>query len=342
MSEETELGRAQVLALFQRSREEVDALLAEVSNEFSDPDVREFVRYATGVGRRFRGFLTRVCFHAAGGEGDHVRFAMAAVELLHKASLIHDDIVDADQWRRGRETFHRRFGTREGTIVADLLAALAFGLMERMGGAGSRADLPLCYGYLSAGYRATALGELVDVLMERRQDVTPDQSEAMLRLKSGWLVATACGLGAAAAGAPRQIADALHRYGLDIGTALQVINDINNLTSVDATSKHAVGGDILGHKQSVPLALALAAQGPAADELRALWAQRDPQPAQARRALELVAATGALDASRQRAARLLDGAVTHLDALPTTPFRALLVFFPRSSLTDAYWREVDV
>jgi len=335
------VDQVELVALFRACRAQTDALLDGLADEFEAPEVVAFVRYAVGAGRRFRAFLTRVCFSAVGGQGDHIRYGMAAVELLHKASLIHDDIVDEDDLRRGRETVHHKFGVREGIVLGDLVAALAFDLIGRMGRESDTADLAGCYRFLSSGYRATALGELDDLLMEQREAVTAEEAEAMLAGKSGWLVATACGLGASAGGAPESLAAGLHEFGLAVGTAFQILNDVNSLTSVDAASKGVAAGDVRAKKKSLPVVIALAADGPDAEEFRRLWAKPQMAEADAARGVALIEAIGALDTCRSRATDLLAGAADHLTDLPDTPFAALLRAVPTSTITDAYWREMD-
>ena len=216
--------------------------------------------YATRSGRRFRPLLTLVSCDGVGGDWKDAVGLAVSVELLHKASLLHDDLVDQDRRRRGVTAFWAEFGSHEAVIMGDLLVALAFSTGAEWAVRRDTAAPEVVRGILESTLHDLALGEMLDLAFEQRDDVTQDDVVQMLRLKSGSLIAASLELGGVAAGAEGTLRHHLNQFGGLLGTVFQMINDINNITGLDEASKGSRGQDLERGKKTLPT-LALRAAG---------------------------------------------------------------------------------
>jgi heptaprenyl diphosphate synthase len=231
---------------------EVDAVLAGaldgVPSALRDP----CRRVALAGGKRLRAGLVL----AAADGADRAVAAAAAVELLHLATLVHDDLLDDAPMRRGVPTINAKEGTGTALLAGDLLIALAGRLAAGVGGwAGALLDealIDLC------------AGQAQEADHRYRADVAPDAVLRTAALKTGTLLATACELGARLSG--RRDPEALRRYGLAFGTCLQLLDDLLDVLSDDETYGKPTGADFPAGVVTLP-----AVHGMAADpDLRAL------------------------------------------------------------------------
>ena len=217
------------------------------------PDIIE----ATCRGRRFRALLVMAAYESAGHTDwrDVVPLG-CAVELLHKASLVHDDLVDQDTMRRGTPAFWSSTDCSKAVIGGDLLISLSFRTLRSWTGV-CHTDLfdDICSALHGALYDM-AVGELLDLDYERAENVTPQLIEEMCYLKSGSLIAASLRIGALASRADAAVVDGFTDFGKYLGTAFQMVNDINNLDGTDRHSKGSCGHDFArGKKTLATLAL---------------------------------------------------------------------------------------
>jgi geranylgeranyl pyrophosphate synthase len=230
-------------------------------------------------GKRLRPLLVLL---AAGDDGDAVVRAAAAVELVHAATLVHDDVLDSAALRRGRPTVWSTAGRAAATVTGDHLFARAFTELS------ANADVEQVRG-LSRASSALAQGELL-----QREDAWTRISEARYlercELKTARLFEVACELGELAAG-PRST-PVLGPFGRRIGLAFQILDDVLDVSGPpEKTGKHR-GTDLLDGTVTLPLILA---------GLRDLNLREVTTPEQAERVCDRIAATGALELSRERA-----------------------------------------
>ncbi len=179
----------------------------------------EPIRYAMEGGKRVRAALVFVANEAAGGGGDPSD-AAAAVEFIHTASLIHDDIIDRAGARRGRPPFHRRFGLEASILVADFLLSLVLRASSSYGGGGV-ADL------LSRATAEMSQGEMeeVEILREGRP-IGLERYLSIVEKKTASVFEAAAALGGVIAGADGETVGSLARYGRLVGTAYQLRDDL--------------------------------------------------------------------------------------------------------------------
>jgi geranylgeranyl pyrophosphate synthase len=268
--------------------ERVEARLAELATGYGPLLAEHAGATIAAGGKRLRPLLVLL---AAGELGtaatDRLVRSAVAVELIHSASLVHDDVLDKASVRRGQPTVVALAGRTVATATGDLLFSRAF---AELAGSGEADDVRA----LSAASSALAAGEL----MQRADawDVTVALPRYLERceLKTGALFEAACRLGALANGGP---ADALAAFGRAIGLAFQLLDDVLDVSGPASRTGKARGTDLLDGTVTLPLILARERdRGLAAIDLRTL-----DSPAAAERVCDRIAATGALPDAKARA-----------------------------------------
>ena len=249
-------GLMSVDALLSRVRPLVDARLGElIPPEAAEPELlHQAMRYmALAPGKRIRPAFSAAAFAAVGGEGQGWLDPACAAELVHCFSLIHDDLpaIDNDDLRRGRPTCHVRYGEAAAILAGDALFALAFQALAEMDQPdGVRAA---CCASLSRASGSTGLvaGEMLDILGEKME---PEEGllNRIHAWKTGALIASACRMGALAAGASSEQACALEAFGMSCGLAFQAADDILNEEGSAEELGKAVGTDRELGKQTYP------------------------------------------------------------------------------------------
>ena len=223
--------------------------------------------------------------------------AAAAVELLHNYSLVHDDIEDGDELRRGRKTVWSRFGLAQGINTGDGMCSMSYlALLENRAGLPLARVLAMTRKLHEANHRM-CVGQAYDIAFEFSAFVSMDDYLMMIAGKTAALYAAACELGAIAAGVSAERADAYGMLGRSFGLAFQIADDVLGIWGSESATGKQVGADILHHKWSFPIVWALA--GPPSRE-RDLIAERYGERGGADGDVKAISA--ALDALGARAA----------------------------------------
>jgi octaprenyl-diphosphate synthase len=199
-------------------------------------------------GKRVRPALTLLSAQAAGGDASRqnvVRMA-TVMEFLHTATLVHDDIIDNAETRRNRPSINSRFGNQAAVLMGDWLYMSAFetSLQER--------SLPVL-DILTAVTRKMTEGELLQLTLLGRADVTEEQYFDVLRRKTAYLFSACCEIGSILGGAGPAERRALRDYGMNLGTAFQLVDDLLDFTSDGDSLGKAAGADLLEGKVTLPL-----------------------------------------------------------------------------------------
>ncbi len=196
-------------------------------------------------GRRFRPLLLLLVAEGFGATWKSVLDLGCAVELLHKASLVHDDLVDRDEYRRGIPTIWKKHGSDVAIILGDLLIGLSFELVAESLPASQDCARRVC-SLFAMIVKNTSNGELLDLQVE---DGDHD-IETMLLLKSGTLIAASMEIGAIMAGASDYHCEVCRNIGERLGVAFQIKNDMNNTNELDFVSKYRLGSDLQHGKRN--------------------------------------------------------------------------------------------
>jgi octaprenyl-diphosphate synthase len=249
-----------------------------------------------GSAKRLRPLLAIAAARLAGARDDACLKLAAAVEFIHTATLLHDDVVDSSELRRGRVAAHLIWGAPSSVLVGDFLFARAFELMV---GAGSMPALDI----LARASRVIAEGEVLQLTRAHDLDLSQDVYLEIIRAKTAELFAAAAEAGAVSAGASPERARALRQYGENLGLAFQLVDDALDYSGDSETLGKNPGDDFREGKATLPLLLAMARSGPAEREF---WIRtvdrREQTEADFARTCELMRQTGALQSTLDLAA----------------------------------------
>jgi geranylgeranyl diphosphate synthase, type I len=238
--------------------------------------------------------------------------AAVAVQLVHEFSLLHDDIMDGDRFRRHRPAAWSVFGAGEAILAGDMLHAQATRLMAETG----TADVEV----LAAAAVEMCAGQALDLDFERRLGVPLSDCLAMLELKTGALLGCCCELGALAAGADRSQAAALRAFGRHVGVAFQLADDLLGIGPGQPVTGKAAYGDLIRRKRSFPIAVALASSSAAGHEFGELFLSDQMLDLSVlARAASLVEAAGGIAETRAQAAAALRRALDCLHTAVPSP-----------------------
>ena len=274
-----------------------------------------------GGGKRLRPALVLLSAGAAGypgATGGERHYDMAAViEFIHTATLLHDDVVDASDRRRGRDTANAQFGNAAAVLVGDFLYSRAFQMML---GADSMRVMQV----LADATNMIAEGEVLQLMNCHDPEVDEGRYLEVIRRKTAKLFEAAARLGAVLAGAPPAVESGLSEYGMRLGTAFQLIDDVLDYSGDAAAIGKSLGDDLAEGKPTLPLIRAMAS-GSAADSEAVRRAIVDGGRDAFPRVLAAVRATGALDYARAVAVREAEAARHALQALSASIYRDSLL-----------------
>ena len=294
--------------------EEVEGLLAGVGERAPQALVEPALGVLTSDGKRLRPLLVVLC--ARMGEpdrGDLLR-AATAIEVLHTATLIHDDIVDKAEHRRGEPTTVARYGREKAIAAGDYLFAAAFSELAeiedpRLVRAFSEASEGLAAGELEQ-YRASGATVDVEAYLEH------------VRKKTAGLFKAACVAGGSIGELSLRQIDSLATYGQALGIAFQMSDDIMDLVGKPGLMGKGIGTDLAEGTMTLPVIFALG-EGDA-ETIRKVLASPSPSPEQLEAGIEAVLATDAVAKTEAWARGEIDAALEGLDLLPDCPEREFL------------------
>jgi geranylgeranyl pyrophosphate synthase len=278
----------------------VERRLTEISTEGAGPLAEHASATIAAGGKRLRPLLVLVSAGESASEETAIRAAVA-VELVHSATLVHDDVLDGATLRRGRPTVVASAGRGVAVATGDVLFARAFSELVRNGH-------PEEVQTLSDASAALARGELLQREDAWNTDVDVERYLLRCELKTASLFVAACHLGALEAGAPRQTIDALRRFGRGIGLAFQLLDDVLDVAGPPERTGKARGTDLLDGTVTLPLIVARGRDV----ELAALDLREVDGEVHAEHVCERIAATGALEEVRERALTLTTDALASL------------------------------
>ena len=204
-----------------------------------------------GGGKRMRPMLTLACAKLVGYPGTRHHKLAAAVEFIHTATLLHDDVVDGSGMRRGKRTANLIWGNSASVLVGDFLFSRAFELMVEDG---SLKVLKI----LSSASSIIAEGEVEQLTAQRRIETDEEQYLAIIGAKTAALFAAACRVAPVVAEANEDVEDALESYGRNLGIAFQLADDVIDYASDSDVMGKGVGDDFRDGKMTLPLILAYA------------------------------------------------------------------------------------
>ena len=283
-----------------------------------------------GGGKRMRPMLTLACASLLGYPGTRHHKLAAAVEFIHTATLLHDDVVDGSGMRRGKRTANLIWGNPASVLVGDFLFSRAFELMVEDG---SLKVLRI----LSHASAVIAEGEVEQLTAQRQIDTDEDHYLKIISAKTAALFAAACRVSPVVAEASEDIELALECYGRNLGIAFQLSDDVIDYASDAATMGKGVGDDFRDGKMTLPVILAYAR---GSDNDRAFWrsaigGERTSDEDLAH-ATELLRSTGALADTIERARQYGRRAIDALGMFPASKAKSALAEAAEFAVARAY------
>jgi octaprenyl-diphosphate synthase len=267
-------------------------------------------------GKRLRPMLLLLAARALGHGGDDRHQLAAVVEFIHTATLLHDDVVDESDLRRGRKTANALWGNAASVLVGDFLYSRSFQLMVEL-------DRMPVMRILADTTNAIAEGEVLQLLHVHNPDTDEAAYLKVIERKTAVLFAAASRLGAVLAGADAGTEAALAEYGMQLGFAFQIADDVLDYAGDAATLGKNVGDDLAEGKATLPLIHAMANSAPEQSaRLRAIVEQGDADAFP--EVLAAIHASGGLDHAARRAAEYANAAERALAGLPDSEWLAAL------------------
>jgi octaprenyl-diphosphate synthase len=297
----------ELLRFFQRELPGINEFLNHEADQLNGL-VRDVAKYIIGSGgKRIRPMLTLLFARALGYGKDDYHAIASALELLHSATLLHDDYLDDAELRRGRDAAHLVFGRTETILAGDALLALANEMGARYGN-------PRLSWLLAKGIMETAAGEIEEIEFSRSPSLDREAYMRIIIGKTARLIECACRCGAALAGASPEREDAAGEFGLNLGIAFQLVDDALDYASPTSETGKPEGGDLKEGKVTLPLILLMEDGDEAGAEIL-LEALKDGalSDAQAADVLAQVREGGYSEKTREEAALYVEKAKACLD-----------------------------
>ena len=315
---------APILALTQTDRESVDREI----NRRLNSDVALINQLGAYIihsgGKRLRPLLVVLAARALGYTGDkHVALA-AIIEFIHTATLLHDDVVDASAMRRGQSTANSVWGNEASVLTGDFLYSRAF---EMMVDVGSMRVMEI----LAKTTNTIAEGEVLQLLHCHDPAVTEENYLRVIYSKTAKLFEAAARLGAVISGQPPAIEDAMAKYGMHLGTAFQLIDDVLDYSADSKTLGKNVGDDLAEGKPTLPLLYALRTGNTSQQQLlRSAIEKGGLEHIEA--VVSAIESTGANAYTARKAEDAAQSAVEALVAIPESPHKQALLDLARFSV----------
>ncbi len=280
--------------------------------------IRQVAEYIIGAGgKRLRPALVLFAAGATGYRGTHHHDLAAVVEFIHTATLLHDDVVDESDLRRGNSTANAMFGNAAAVLVGDFLYSRAFQMMVTV-------DNMRVMSVLSDATNTIAEGEVLQLMNCHNADVDVEAYLRVIRYKTAKLFEAAAQLGAVLGRADPDVEQDLARFGMHLGTAFQLIDDVLDYSGDERTTGKHLGDDLSEGKPTLPLIHVMQhgnSQQSAVVRKAIEEGGREDFPA----VIDAIRATGALGEARRRAQVESSLAMDALSRLPSSTYKDSLV-----------------
>ena len=228
-------------------RTAIEAKLSTIAKMHKPNSLYEPVRYAVeGGGKRLRPVIVLASCEAMGGNPEDALDAAVAVELLHTFTLVHDDIMDADTWRRGKESVHKKWNSSSAILSGDALLVLAYQSLMRT----KTDDVKILTELFNEGAIGVCEGQALDIELENKEDVSNSEYLNMIEKKTGMMISMAAAIGALIGGANTADLKFFKSFGLALGKAFQLQDDYLEITSSKSVMGKSLGSDLTKGKKT--------------------------------------------------------------------------------------------
>ncbi len=298
-------------------RDRIDTALATLVSDREPAVLYEPVQYVLeGGGKRVRPTMLLLVAEAFGASAERALPAALAVEVFHNFTLVHDDIMDGAEERRGRPTVHVRWDEGTAILVGDLMMGLSYDLLGRV----EAEDDEALYDVYHPMVENLCRGQALDASFEAQEGVSVEAYLDMIDGKTAALLSAAFELGGVVGGAPPPARDALREAGRSVGRAFQIQDDLLDLTAETEAWGKAVGGDLVGGKKTFLTLRALErADGDEHDWFARIVTDGGLPPEDVPEARERMARLGVFSDAETAVSRYVTEAHESLSVLPEGP-----------------------
>lgn len=280
--------------------------------------VRQVAEYiVAGGGKRMRPALVLLAAGACGYRGNFHHMLAAVIEFIHTATLLHDDVVDESSLRRGQKTANAEFGNAASVLVGDFLYSRAFQMMVE---AGNMRIMQV----LADATNIIAEGEVLQLMNCHNADIDTNDYLQVVRFKTAKLFEAAARVGALLGNSDTVVEQGLAAYGMHLGTAFQIIDDVLDYSGDESTIGKSLGDDLAEGKPTLPLIHAIK-HGSAAQSKRIRHVIETGGRTDFSDIIEVVRATGGLEAARGVAIREVELAKEAIAILPEANYQIALL-----------------
>jgi len=275
-------------------------------------EINKILDYLTqNNGKMIRPRMVFICASMAAHDPVVVRDIAAAVEMIHLASLVHDDVIDHAVIRRGRQSVNSRWGNQASVLTGDYLFASAFNLINKY-------DMQAVMENVTTTIRIMCAGEIKQMSLVHDLNITEEEYLEKTYGKTACLFASSCKVGAQAAFVPEQHVHALEQYGLCLGYAYQIMDDLLDFLSDSSMVGKPVGSDLIEGNITLPVIYALKSLE-YGTWLRTLLEARQLTPRKMPHVIKALINSQAADKSLDLACQFVSQAMGYLDILPYSP-----------------------
>ncbi len=275
-------------------------------------------------GKRLRPLLLLLCARATHYQGEHHHLMAVVIELIHTATLLHDDIVDESKSRRGKETANKVWGNAASVLVGDFLYSRAFEMMVK-------SDSMRIMTILSKATNKIAQGEVLQLLNCQNSALTEEEYYQVIERKTAVLFQAATQIGGLLSNIDKVQEQALKNYGLHLGNAFQIIDDVLDYQSNAETMGKEVGDDLSEGKTTLPIIYALK-NTVAKDRQLLKDAINNADNSKIEQVLGILQSVNAFDYTRKQAQKSANLAKKSLDSLQDSKYKEALILLCDLSL----------
>ncbi len=288
-------------------------------------------QYPYAGGKRMRPAMAVACCRAVGGDGSKAVPLAVAIEYIHNFTLIHDDLMDGDDVRRGMPTIHVTYGMPTAVLAGDALFAKAYQIICDLDVPADRMRDALRY--VSKAVWDLARGQQMDVNNEG-QIVTEDVYIETIKLKTSVLFAAAAAGGAIIGGADEKTVRAINEYALDVGLGFQMFDDYLGIAGDPSKTGKSVGNDIRKGKCTCMVTHAIRSiKDPAElEEFKSILGNMDATDEQCARAMQIMRDAGSIDYALNLAKEKVDKAISKIEFLPESEDKEFMIALARFAI----------
>ena len=282
------------------------------------PEFQEIIAHvAKYKGKRLRPALLMACAHACGTVTNDHSILGAVVEIIHTASLVHDDVLDSAQVRRHLPAVHTLWGVKSAVLLGDCMFTKAFHMASKL-------ENPRACRVIGRSANRVCAGEMLQGFHSGNLDLTEDIYLDIIDGKTAEMIAASCELGAAYAGANEETVLAMESFGRNLGLAFQIADDILDLVGQETLTGKSLGTDLEQKKLTLPI-IWLLQNGSKAEKMKIKELLTLQTPNQRALVKNLASESGALDYSQKKALSYLSTSRKDLKSLPASPFKTTLL-----------------